>query len=614
MGRVSDISEEKKKSKKKKEKKKRKHKQINTDDVCNGSGGVDTKSKKRKHNEEDKYFPFEYQHIVAPMVGASELAFRLLCRKYGATLAYTPMMSSSQFIKEAAEKQINATTNTTTENTNTIANSDICEFQTIPQDRPLVVHFSSNNPNDFAAASKLVEKHCDAIDLNLGCPQRTAYLGHFGSYLLGENDRQLIVDIVKAGSQAVSIPIFVKIRLLDTIEDTIKLCQQLRDAGASLIAIHARYRASWERTSAGARDGPAMLDQVLKVKESMPDFPIISNGNVITYDDVVKNKELTKADGIMSAEGILNNPALYLPRLGDNEEDGESEIQVPIPSSLHPSNHNSSRESDKKKGKALRKLQKKLREIESIEKKVKESGEQSINDDQRSKLSAKSKLQSKLKKLEDTSSQPSSDTTKPSDMTQTTTIKLSELYKAANNKLVLAREYLSLVRTYPMKIRSVVFHTRRMCNDLLDRYQLMEECIASTTIDQVEAVISKCEGYMKNPESFQYDQKKAGREREALKRKREEEGKRKRYEGRMTRKAKREGLDPEHYLRMGAEVPSVEIIKQLKKLPKDERLVIWKKNHSQHCLSYHLEEGGCKRDRACAFLHAGKSALYCFIV
>jgi len=597
------ISEKKKKSKKKKEKK-RKHNNIsNTDDICNGGGDIDTKSKKRKHNAntpKQQYFPFEYQHIVAPMVGASELAFRLLCRKYGATLAYTPMMSSSQFIKEAAEKQVDCTT----AGDNTIVNSNICEFQTIPQDCPLVVHFSSNNPNDFVTASKLVEKHCDAIDLNLGCPQRTAYLGHFGSYLLGDDDRQLIVDIVKAGSQAVSIPIFVKIRLLDTIEETIKLCHQLRDAGASLIAIHARYRASWERTSAGARDGPAMLDQVLKVKESMPDFPIISNGNVITYDDVVKNKQLTNADGIMSAEGILNNPALYLPRLGDVQEDGECEISIPIPSPLHPSTHKSSSEPDKRKGKSIRKLQKKLREIESIEKKVKESGEQSINDDQRSKLNAKSKLQIELEKLEDTYSQTSSDTAKPFDKTQTTSIKLSELYKAANNELVLAREYLSLVRAYPMKIRSVVFHTRRMCKEILDRYQLMEECIASTTIDQVEAVISKCEGYINNPESFQYDQAKAAREKDALKRKREEEGKRKRYEGRMTRKAKREGLDPEHYLRMGAEVPSVEIIKQLKKLPKDERLVIWKKNHSQHCLSYHLEEGGCKRDRACAFLHA----------
>mmetsp|Transcript_17859 Transcript_17859/g.37312 ORF Transcript_17859/g.37312 Transcript_17859/m.37312 type:complete len:90 (-) Transcript_17859:46-315(-) len=72
----------------------------------------------------------------------------------------------------------------------------------------------------------------------------------------------------------------------------------------------------------------------------------------------------------------------------------------------------------------------------------------------------------------------------------------------------------------------------------------------------------------------------------------------------MMRKAKREGLaDLEHYLRIGAEVPTVEIVRELKAAPKEERLARWKKYHSQHCMGYHLEDGGCKRDRTCAFLH-----------
>ena len=607
--------DEKKSRKKEKKKSKEKKRKISNDGKNNIISNGDGKQKKRRkldnddnnlqhkddtstsYSDNNNHFPFEYQHILAPMVGASELAFRLLCRKYGATLAYTPMMSSSQFVKDAT-----AVANTTT--TTTIANANICEFQTIPQDRPLVVHFSANNPTDFVNAAKLVEGHADAIDLNLGCPQRTAYLGHFGSYLLGAEDRQLILDIVKAGKSAVSIPIFVKIRLLDTIEDTITLCHQLREAGASLIAIHARYRASWERTSAGARDGPAMLDHVKAVKDSMPNnFPIISNGNVITYDDVVNNKRVTGADGIMSAEGTLNNPALYLPRLGNVETDGDRDIKIPVPSPLHPNIHSGF---DKSKDKAIRKLQKKLRKIDAMEKKVEEEGEQSINDDQRSMLQSKSSMQSKLKKLEK-ASQPfeaESSDIKPTS-SQTTIVKLSDLYKAANNHLTLAREYLSLVKLYPMKIRSVVFHTRRMCKDLLEKYQLMEECVASTTIDQIESVLTKCEGYINHPESFRYDQEKAARENDAMKKKREEEGKRKRYEGRMLRKAKREGLvDLEYYVRIGAEVPTVEIIQKLKQLPKEERLVIWKKDHSQHCMPHHLEEGGCKRDRACAFLHA----------
>jgi flagellar biosynthesis GTPase FlhF len=185
----SSSSEMKKKKKKKKDKKKdkssksKKKRKYDDDDK---SPKKAKKSKKRKklslEQEEEEssdnvvapsksqqphqsksittkqqHFPFEYQHILAPMVGASELAFRLLCRKYGATLSYTPMMSASQFIQEAATVDHAKNGN--------IGNSNICEFQTIPQDRPLVCHFSANDPEHFARAAALVEPYCDAIDL-----------------------------------------------------------------------------------------------------------------------------------------------------------------------------------------------------------------------------------------------------------------------------------------------------------------------------------------------------------------------------------------------------------------------------------------------------------------
>jgi tRNA-dihydrouridine synthase 1 len=167
----------------------------------------------------------------------------MLCRKYGVDLAYTPMMSSERFAIDPAYREI--------------------EFQTHERDRPLVAHFSANNPDHLLAAARHIETQCDAIDLNLGCPQRIAHSGHFGSYLLGEEDRELVLRIVETLASQISIPVFVKIRLLDTPEDTLTLCTQLRDAGASLIAIHARYRVNLVgRTGPGARDGPAHLDQV----------------------------------------------------------------------------------------------------------------------------------------------------------------------------------------------------------------------------------------------------------------------------------------------------------------------------------------------------------------
>ena len=518
-------------------------------------------------------FPFPIQYILAPMVGASELPFRLLCRKYGAQTAYTPMMCSTTFASDAQYR--------------------LEEFQTIPEDRPLVVHFSANDPLEFTNAAKLVQDKCDAIDLNLGCPQRTAYLGHFGSYLLDPVDRTLICDIVKMASQNVSVPIFCKIRLLDSIEDTILLCRQLKEAGAALIAIHGRYRASFERKGAGARDGAAMLDQILKVREALPDFPIIANGNVITYDDVESNMRFTKADGIMSAEGILDNPALFLPRYG--EDDGR-EVTIAIPSALSSGkvevNH-----------KEKRKLAKKLREIQAIESKA-VSSDRSMTKEQKEKLANKESIIKSISELEDSEDKNTPEVTAAGPKTKT--VLLKELNKAAQNKTILANEYLSLAEKFPTKLRTIIFHTRRILKEELNKYQLMEECIGSKSIADIRKTVSKISKYQKNPSLFQFDTEKAQNEKDAMERKQREEGKRKEFEARMLRKAKREGkLDLEFYLRQGSKVPAVEELQSLKKMPRDEQMSLWKANeHSQHCMSFHLDEGGCKRDRKCAFLHA----------
>jgi tRNA-dihydrouridine synthase 1 len=503
--------------------------------------------------------PFDHRYIVAPMVGASELPFRLLCRKYGAQLVYTPMMLAAEFANSQEYRDR--------------------EFQTTPFDRPLVCHFAANTPEDFAKAAQQAEPFCDAIDLNLGCPQRTAYVGHFGSYLLDSEDRPLIVSIVEAGVRAVRIPIFCKIRLLETLDETIGLCNQLYDAGASMIAIHARYRASFARKGPGARDGPAMLDQVQKLKERFPNRLVVTNGNTITYDDVVTNLQLTGADGIMAAEGILDNPALFLGRLGSQQE----------------STSDTSPLVEVKGGKVFEewakrdKWTKKMEFIKTVESKIDREGESALNRKEKKKLSKKDKLLTKLRNCSTSGS---------------TYVSLKDLYKASHDKAQLALEYLQLVRQYPTTMRTVIFHTRRILKDELTTYQRMEECLGCKTFDDVERVVSEIGGYQRNPGSFQYDLEKAKKEKEALERKKIEEGKRKHFEERMMRKAKREGkTDIEYYLRVGAAVPTEETVCKLKLLNKEEQLQLWKDcDHSQHCMAFHIM-GDCPRGRGCAFLH-----------
>ena len=412
--------------------------------------------------------------ICAPMVGGSELAFRILTRRHGATLCYTPMISSAKFPHDEQYRKD--------------------EFQTTSEDRPLVAHFSANDPAQLLQSSLLVKDQCDAIDLNLGCPQRIAHTGHFGSYLLDSVDRPLVLSIVKTLSDSIDIPVFVKIRLLDSVPATIELVQQLREAGASLVCIHARYRVNLVgRTGAGARDGPAMLDQVAEVRRAVPsDLILISNGNIREYSDLAENQASTGTQGVMSAEGLLDNPALFAPP-------------------------------DK---------------------------------------------------------QPS--------------------------RVDLAMEYLDLVDQHPVKLKSVIFHVRRICKEQFNGYQLMEECVQSKSVQEVRDVVLMAKRY--DMEGYTFDPEKERKAKAALAKRKHEEGKRKRFEERMARKAKREGKDPGHYLSIGAECPSVEGLAKLKAMTREAAFEIWKERHSQHCFDFHLKaDGGCGRDRACAFLHADPS-------
>ena|ERR1700722_1169040 len=72
-----------------------------------------------------------------------------------------------------------------------------------PQDRPLIVQFCANNPEQLLASAKVVEPHCDAVDINLGCPQDIARKGHYGCFL--QEDWDLIYTLSEL--QFVFIPL-----------------------------------------------------------------------------------------------------------------------------------------------------------------------------------------------------------------------------------------------------------------------------------------------------------------------------------------------------------------------------------------------------------------------
>eukprot|EP00636_Phaeomonas_parva_P015322 CAMPEP_0118853028 /NCGR_PEP_ID=MMETSP1163-20130328/1768_1 /TAXON_ID=124430 /ORGANISM="Phaeomonas parva, Strain CCMP2877" /LENGTH=352 /DNA_ID=CAMNT_0006785509 /DNA_START=205 /DNA_END=1260 /DNA_ORIENTATION=- len=255
-------------------------------DSGGGGGGGGAGGKRTKDMT-----PWEfYEHIgspklvCAPMVNASELPFRMLTRRYGADLCYTPMFHSRLFSEDAAYRAM--------------------AFTTCPEDRPLFVQFCGNEPATLVAAGRHVQDRCDAVDLNLGCPQGIAKRGHYGSFLLEEWD--LLRDIVSAMVRELDVPVTVKIRLLPRMEDTLQLCRVLLGAGAKLLTVHGRTREEKKDKVRACR-----WHEIAQVRAAFPDVPVFANGGIEFYGDIPRCLKATGCDGVMSSEALLENPALF---------------------------------------------------------------------------------------------------------------------------------------------------------------------------------------------------------------------------------------------------------------------------------------------------------------
>ncbi|KAI8771698.1 tRNA-dihydrouridine(20a/20b) synthase [NAD(P)+] [Biomphalaria glabrata] len=221
--------------------------------------------------------------VCAPMVRYSKLAFRKLVRKYDCDLAFTPMIVANSFIKSIKARDNDLTTSF--------------------DDKPLIVQFAANNAQDFAEATEIVAPFVDGVDLNCGCPQRWAMAEGYGASLLKKSD--LLCDMIKQATSRVNradFTVSMKIRIHADIRETVDFCQKVEKMGLSFLTVHGRNK--------DQRCEPVDFDAIKIVKDSVQ-IPVIANGDIRSMDDVSRVSDSTGVDGVMSARGILANPAMY---------------------------------------------------------------------------------------------------------------------------------------------------------------------------------------------------------------------------------------------------------------------------------------------------------------
>lgn len=172
-------------------------------------------------------------------------------------------------------------------------------------DRPLFVQFCANDPDALLAAARQVAPYCDAVDLNLGCPQGIARKGHYGAFL--QEQPELIAKLIRTLHENLDVPVTAKIRLLDTPEASLQYARTVLAAGASILTVHGR-----RREQKGHMTGVADWTMLRYLRANLPKETVLfANGNVLEHGDVERCLAATGFDGVMSAEGLLSNPGLF---------------------------------------------------------------------------------------------------------------------------------------------------------------------------------------------------------------------------------------------------------------------------------------------------------------
>ncbi len=227
---------------------------------------------------------YDNKIFLAPMAGVTDLAFRTLCKEYGADLVVSEMVSSRGLhYKDKKTKEL---------------------LQTNDTETPLIVQLFGNEPDVMAEAAKILEDSgVKYLDINMGCPApKIVKNGDGCSLMLNE---ALAGKVAEAVVSAVSIPVSVKFRAgwdKNNI-NAVSFAKIMENVGISSVTVHGRTKDQFY-------SGKADYEIIKQVRDNVK-ISVVSNGDVTDGTSAKEILAKTDCSSLMVGRGALGNPFIF---------------------------------------------------------------------------------------------------------------------------------------------------------------------------------------------------------------------------------------------------------------------------------------------------------------